>query len=89
MILAELKAAARTLREGWLVSWEKEGYVISNTLAVVRLEAGKGKTKRVRYFVTLDAAAGVMTDDLGIEQYTVRGRMPGQTTVLKRRADDV
>lgn len=88
MILAELKAAARTLREGWLVSWEVEGYVISNTLAHVQLEAGKGNSKRIRYFVTLDAAARVMSEDLSITSYTVRGREAEQPRIFTRRVSD-
>lgn len=88
MILQELRAAARTLREGWQISWEVEGYVISNSIAGLQLEAGKGSGRRLRYFVTLDAAAKVMADDLGITTYTVRGRVQQTTPQLQRRKTD-
>lgn len=79
MVLSELRAAAKTSREGWLVSWTPQGYIISlGVLPEMCLESERAGRKRVRYFQKLDSAARVMADNLGIKEYTVRGRIPGQ-----------
>ena len=83
MILAELRAAAKVSQDGWLVSWTREGYIVSKGLTPeMRLEAERSGKKRVRYFQTLDAAARVMAEDLGVHTYTVRGRTPGQQEIF-------
>lgn len=85
MRLIELKAAARTSPDGWIISWTPEGYVISKGITPeMRLEAERAGKRHVRYFQSLDAAGRVMAEDIGIAQYMVRGRVPGQQDIFRR-----
>ncbi len=83
MVLAELRAAAKTSQDGWLISWTSMGYIISKGITPdMRLEAERAGKKHVRFFQTLDSAARVLAEDIGVQQYTVRGRAPGQQEIF-------
>jgi hypothetical protein len=83
MVLAELRAAAKVAQDGWIISHTPQGYIISKGLTPdMRLEAERAGKKHVRYFQTLDSAARVMAEDIGVAQYTVRGRTPGQQEIF-------
>lgn len=83
MVLAELRAAAKVAQDGWVISWTRQGYIISKGItAEMRLEAERAGKKHVRYIQSLDAAARIMAEDIGVVQYTVRGRAPGQQEIF-------
>lgn len=71
MQLNELRAIAKVSQDNWLVTWHPDGYVISKgENADMHLTAARGGE---RYIKSLDAVANVMTNDLGIAAYIVRG----------------
>lgn len=83
MILGELRAAAKSSQEGWIVSWTSKGYIISKGIAPdMRLEALQQGKRHLRYIKTLDAAARIMAEDIGVAVYMVRGRTPGQQEIF-------
>ena len=83
MVLSELRAAAKTAQDGWIVSWTSKGWIISKGLTPdMRLEAERAGKKHVRYIQSLDAAARIMAEDIGVATYTVRGRTPGQQEIF-------
>lgn len=83
MNLSELRAIAKVSQDGWIVTWTSQGYIISKGITKdMQLEAERAGKRKLRQFQTLDAAARVLAEDLGVYQYSVRGRVPGQQEIF-------
>jgi len=83
MILGEMRAIAKVSQDGWIVSWTSQGYIISKGIdKTMQLEAERAGKRKLRLIQSLDAVARIMAEDLGVHQYSVRGRVPGQQEIF-------
>lgn len=80
MKLSELQAVAKVSPTGWFLLWTPRGYVVQKGLGTdFRLENALGG---VRYLKTLKGIHRVMVEDLGLQEWTMRGRKAGQTDLF-------